>query len=79
VVRLTPRPFPVICQNESFLATLVQKAFQQRRKMLGNALKGVVSPENFEKAEISPLQRAETLSVAQFVALTNSGILPVLN
>ncbi len=58
---------------------VVQKAFQQRRKMLGNALKGVISPEGFKKAEISPLQRAETLSVEQFVALANNGILPVLH
>ncbi|MBO6503529.1 MAG: 16S rRNA (adenine(1518)-N(6)/adenine(1519)-N(6))-dimethyltransferase RsmA [Kordiimonadaceae bacterium] len=53
------------------LEKVVEKAFGQRRKMLRASLKGLdVSPTDLlERAELEPTQRAENVSVAQFVNL----------
>lgn len=72
VVRLTPyRHSPYTCSNETLLQQVVSTAFNQRRKTLRNCLKGLVSDEVFAAAQIDPSRRAETLSVAEFVHLTN--------
>ena len=61
-----------------FLRKFVSKAFQQRRKTLGNSLKGVFGlpagalSEAFEKAIIDPGRRAETLTSTEFLALATS-------
>lgn len=52
------------------LERLTEAAFGQRRKMLRQSLKGVAGAvEALERAGIDPQRRAETLSVAEFVAL----------
>ncbi|TPW18571.1 MAG: 16S rRNA (adenine1518-N6/adenine1519-N6)-dimethyltransferase [Halothiobacillaceae bacterium] len=43
----------------------------QRRKTLRNALKNVVHDEQWQQLNINPTARPETLSVAEFVALSN--------
>jgi len=48
---------------------LVRQAFSQRRKTLRNTLKGLCSTEQIIQASISPTQRAEELSVNDFVNL----------
>lgn len=48
---------------------LVRQAFSQRRKTLKNTLKPLCSSEQIEQAGLSPSQRAEQLSVADFVLL----------
>lgn len=56
------------CKTQNFVTT-VKTAFNQRRKTLNNAIK----PINPEKKEIPySTLRAETLSVHQFVELTNA-------
>jgi 16S rRNA (adenine1518-N6/adenine1519-N6)-dimethyltransferase len=61
-----------------FLRKFVSKAFQQRRKTLGNSLKGVFGlssgalHEAFEKAGIDPGRRPETLTPAEFHTLATS-------
>ena len=50
---------------------IVFGAFSKRRKTLRNALKGVVSEEQLECAAIDPGQRPETLSVDDYVRLSN--------
>jgi len=69
-------PFPAA--NEGFLFEIVRAAFGKRRKMLKNALMsgdlGLGDPqlsEALERAHIDPRRRAETLSVGEFVRLTN--------
>lgn len=72
VVRLvpqTPPPHPV--KDPAHFARLVKKAFAQRRKTLRNALKGLIDAHDLERCGISPDSRAEQLSVAQFVHLSN--------
>ncbi|WP_308909840.1 16S rRNA (adenine(1518)-N(6)/adenine(1519)-N(6))-dimethyltransferase RsmA [Pseudokordiimonas caeni] len=54
------------------LELVVERAFNQRRKMLRASLKGLAVPPEplLEAAGIDPTARAETLSVADFVRLT---------
>jgi len=64
--------------DEALLVRVVQSAFGQRRKTLRNALAGGLLPLDnagalavLEAAAIDPRRRAETLSVADFVRLTD--------
>jgi 16S rRNA (adenine1518-N6/adenine1519-N6)-dimethyltransferase len=60
---------------------LVKKAFSQRRKMMLKLLKQEWPKEKLEAAfaelQISPLERAEKLSLKQFVALTQKLCRPI--
>ena len=62
---------PIIAKNEKALARLVSHVFTQRRKTLRNSLKGMLVEEGFEKAGVDPMARPETLSLADFVALSD--------
>jgi 16S rRNA (adenine1518-N6/adenine1519-N6)-dimethyltransferase len=42
--------------------------------MLRNTLKGIVAPGAFEQLGIAPTARAETLGVAEFVALADAPV-----
>lgn len=57
-----------IC-NFSLFETLVRQAFAQRRKTLKNTLKNLCSEEQIEKAGLLPSQRAEELTISDFVSL----------
>lgn len=71
-VRLVPHAVPPHrADNEALLARLVKQAFAQRRKTLRNALKGLAEAPDFTAAGIDPGARPETLSVAEYVALSN--------
>lgn len=66
-------------RDEPFLWKVVQAAFGQRRKTLKNALTGSALPLDAAGAEavlqtagIDPRRRAETLTVAEFVALSHA-------
>jgi len=52
--------------------SLVRDAFSQRRKTLKNTLKNTCTVEQIESADLSPSQRAEELSINDFVNLYNS-------
>ncbi len=65
--------------DEKKMARVVQAAFGQRRKTLRNALSGALlnldsasAAAALEQSGIDPVRRAETLSVAEFVNLTNT-------
>ena len=55
--------------NFSQYEKLVRQAFSQRRKTLKNTLKNICSAEQIEQAGLSPTQRAEELSISDFVHL----------
>lgn len=57
--------------NEERFAAMVTAGFGQRRKTLGNTLKPFLSATQIEACGIDPKRRAETLSVAEFVRLTD--------
>lgn len=68
VVHIEPRtdPLPV---RLGALETVTRAAFGQRRKMLRQALKPIGGEVLLAAAGIDPTRRAETLSIAEFVAL----------
>lgn len=72
IARFTPRQsiaHPV--KNLKDLEFIVKQAFSQRRKTLRNTLKGSISSEQIESLGISAGDRAEVLSVDNFVDLAN--------
>ncbi len=73
VLRLTPwqqPPHPAADPRQ--LAHLVNVAFQQRRKTLRNALKGLISEEALTLLQIDSKMRPENLSLADYVAISNA-------
>ena len=73
VVRMMPLPAerPVARDEERF-AALVAAAFSQRRKTLRNAARALVPESAFAEAGIDPGRRGETLSVREFIALSDT-------
>ncbi|GJL82442.1 MAG: ribosomal RNA small subunit methyltransferase A [marine bacterium B5-7] len=73
MLRLRPRDQPLggVIDGQR-LNRIVSAAFAKRRKTLRNALKELAGPSAFERAEIDPARRAETLSVEDFVRLTRA-------
>lgn len=76
VVRLTPRPHPQSAQNPQWLSTLLKVGFSSRRKMLRNNLKALVDQDQLSNClhtlNINLQARAEELSVAQWIALSDA-------
>ncbi|RUW99454.1 16S rRNA (adenine(1518)-N(6)/adenine(1519)-N(6))-dimethyltransferase, partial [Mesorhizobium sp. M8A.F.Ca.ET.023.01.1.1] len=54
------------------LGRVTEAAFGQRRKMLRQSVKSLGGEALLERAGIDPTRRAETLSVEEFVRLTNA-------
>ncbi|MDN5871155.1 MAG: 16S rRNA (adenine(1518)-N(6)/adenine(1519)-N(6))-dimethyltransferase RsmA [Nitrococcus sp.] len=72
-VRLTPLPrLPHWARNEARLAAVVARAFGQRRKTLRNALRGMVSEQDFKAAEVEPSARPETLDLEHYLRLADA-------
>lgn len=57
--------------DEALFARVVAAAFGQRRKTMRNALAGVAGEAALRDASIDPSARGETLSVDEFVRLSN--------
>lgn len=72
IVRLIPRrdPDPKVI-DEALFATVVKTCFQQRRKTLRNNLKQVAAVRDPERLPFDLGRRPESLSVAEFVSLSN--------
>ncbi|ESY63337.1 MULTISPECIES: 16S rRNA (adenine(1518)-N(6)/adenine(1519)-N(6))-dimethyltransferase RsmA [Mesorhizobium] len=70
VVHLEPRATPLPADVKK-LGRVTEAAFGQRRKMLRQSVKGLGGEALLERAGIDPTRRAETLSVEEFVRLTN--------
>lgn len=68
VIRLRRRTVPLEMKSEKAFKLLVKTAFNQRRKTLRNAVKGLFKPEVLEDEIFN--KRAEALSVADFAALS---------
>lgn len=68
---------PIQAQNDTVLRRVVKAAFSQRRKILRNSLSSLgcdkaLIKQALEAAGIEDSRRAETLSVAEFVALADA-------
>lgn len=68
VIRLLPRKEAVLMHSEKRLFNLVKTAFQQRRKTLRNACRGLFDAETLQDELFN--KRPEQLSVQDFAALT---------
>ena len=68
VIRLVPRKEAIAMKNEKAFFLLVKTAFNQRRKTLRNALKGLFDATILEDKLFN--KRAEQLSVQEFADLT---------
>ena len=69
VVRIVPRePEFALADRERF-AKLVAHLFSMRRKTLGRALKGRISPEQIAALGLDPRARPETLTPGDFARL----------
>src|SRR2546427_13144821 len=78
VVVLTPLPKPrVSVADEAFFFRIVRAGFAHRRKALPNSLRdeglqGRPAAAALKQAGIDPRRRAETLSIEEFAALTDT-------
>ncbi|BFM38154.1 16S rRNA (adenine(1518)-N(6)/adenine(1519)-N(6))-dimethyltransferase RsmA [Synechocystis sp. LKSZ1] len=75
VVRLTPRPYPAPPHNPRLLGQLVKLGFANRRKMLRNNFKGLLSSEvltgMLTQLALPAEVRAEEIGLAQWIDLCN--------
>ncbi|WP_299937289.1 16S rRNA (adenine(1518)-N(6)/adenine(1519)-N(6))-dimethyltransferase RsmA [uncultured Nitratireductor sp.] len=71
VVHIVPRAEPLAVEPKR-LAKITEAAFGQRRKMLRQSVKSLGGEALLARAGIDATRRAETLSVAEFVALANA-------
>ncbi|TGQ66683.1 MAG: 16S rRNA (adenine(1518)-N(6)/adenine(1519)-N(6))-dimethyltransferase RsmA [Mesorhizobium sp.] len=71
VVHLEPRAAPLPADVRK-LGRVTEAAFGQRRKMLRQSVKSLGGEALLDRVDIDPTRRAETLSVEEFVRLTNA-------
>ncbi|AFZ00274.1 16S rRNA (adenine(1518)-N(6)/adenine(1519)-N(6))-dimethyltransferase RsmA [Calothrix sp. PCC 6303] len=80
VVKLTPRKLEKVADDPKWLETLVKLGFAAKRKMLRNNLQSVVERDRMneimEQLGMNPQDRAEDLSVQQWVKLSNHLSIP---
>lgn len=73
VARLRPHAaLPHVANDPALFARVVALAFGQRRKTLRNALSAIADDSVLKMVGIDPQARGETLSIEQFVALSNA-------
>jgi 16S rRNA (adenine1518-N6/adenine1519-N6)-dimethyltransferase len=78
VVRLTFRPPAVDVGSEPSFVRMVRTVFTQRRKTIGNGLKGFAAEagrdggQALAAAGIDPMRRPETLDLAEFATLSRA-------
>ena len=68
LLRISPKPYQ---HNIKALETIVKTSFSKRRKTLLNNLKDICNKEQLKTAPVDLSLRAENLSVADFIALSN--------
>jgi 16S rRNA (adenine1518-N6/adenine1519-N6)-dimethyltransferase len=73
IVRLVPRALDTLAaHDEVLLGRIVTAAFGQRRKTLRNTLREFIDEQGLAALGIDPGNRAERLSVADYVAIANA-------
>lgn len=73
IIRLRPHAkIPVQVSDKSMLETVVQTAFNQRRKTIGNSLKKLIDKSIIESLSIDPKARAENLSLHEFALISEA-------
>ncbi|MDR2926451.1 MAG: 16S rRNA (adenine(1518)-N(6)/adenine(1519)-N(6))-dimethyltransferase RsmA [Azoarcus sp.] len=73
IVRMVPLPAGThVARDEALFARIVAAAFSQRRKTLRNTLRDFLDETALKSLGFDPGLRGERLSVADFVAISNS-------
>jgi 16S rRNA (adenine1518-N6/adenine1519-N6)-dimethyltransferase len=73
IVRMVPKAAGELpAMDFAIFGRVVAAAFNQRRKILRNALGDVAGPDAFAAACVDPMARAETLAVDDYVRLTRA-------
>lgn len=73
MVRIVPYTIkPFVARNSQQLQDIVRLAFGQRRKTLRNSLKKIITDAQWEQIGLRSDVRAETLTVEDFVILSNA-------
>ncbi len=73
IVKLTPKSNPLRAKDEAVFSQLVTQAFSMRRKTLRNSLKSLITdPSVFTQLDIDPARRPETLTLAEFIKLSDA-------
>ena len=71
-VRCVPHAtLPFVAEDTALLSKVVLAAFSQRRKTIRNTLKPFLNNNDFAALNIDSQQRAENLSVGDFVSISN--------
>ncbi|MFB9242551.1 16S rRNA (adenine(1518)-N(6)/adenine(1519)-N(6))-dimethyltransferase RsmA [Massilia antarctica] len=70
IVRMVPTARKLACDGPT-LEAVVMKAFSQRRKVIRNCVAGMFTEAQLIEAGIDPSTRPETVSLEQYVALSN--------
>lgn len=72
ILRMVPhQEYPVRAKDDACFARVVKQAFSQRRKTLRNSMKPLFNDEMWSRVSINPQARAETLTVKDFVELSD--------
>jgi 16S rRNA (adenine1518-N6/adenine1519-N6)-dimethyltransferase len=74
IVRLLPRQMEADAKalDEALFSRVVTAAFSQRRKMLRNTLRELIAEDDLTVLGIAPTARAEQLTVADYLRITNA-------
>ncbi|RJS94002.1 16S rRNA (adenine(1518)-N(6)/adenine(1519)-N(6))-dimethyltransferase RsmA [Salinisphaera sp. Q1T1-3] len=72
VVRVVPQTPTFEIVDLSAFDRVISAAFNQRRKVLRNGLKGLLTPEEIEACDVAPTERPEQVSPAAFARLSNA-------
>ena len=72
LVEIVRRDQPATDADPELLVSLLERGFNQRRKMLRRSLAERVTPEQFEAAGIDPQDRPERLSVEDWGRLATA-------
>lgn len=79
-IRLIPRKkYLTVASDKLFFSEVVRMAFNHRRKIISNSLKGYITPIKLEKININPLARPEQLYVNDFVNISNAVLIDRAN
>ncbi|HEU4777125.1 MAG TPA: 16S rRNA (adenine(1518)-N(6)/adenine(1519)-N(6))-dimethyltransferase RsmA [Telluria sp.] len=70
IVRMIPTKRKLACDGPT-LEAVVMKAFSQRRKVIKNCVAGMFTEAQLIEAGVNPGDRPETVSLEQYVALSN--------
>ncbi|NJL99372.1 MAG: ribosomal RNA small subunit methyltransferase A [Synechococcaceae cyanobacterium SM2_3_2] len=75
IIRLRPRPYPLVPQDPKWFGQIVQQGFSTRRKTLANTVQSLVDKSEIVRCltaqGLDPAVRAENLSLDQWIALSD--------